>query len=251
MFRFLLESATGVTFAYPIGGENFGSTTTSILFGVGVWTMIRQGRGAVVGVLLGPFVVGLAASAMHKYPFGGHARVMQYLGPSVCLLSGFGASELIGRIASAALRRRTIGLVAALAVALGLGSMFKSMIRPYYELACKNRRDFAEWFWPEQSQLGGLLCINDALSRLPGGGKVNPPSCEFLCNRAIYEPKSTDSPNGYVLQWTRPDPPTDCAAVRHWLTQMSGEHELISRERYPIGQREVFEVFRFADRRRR
>ena len=92
----LLEVHTGNMLAYPYGGNNFGSTLTTILVVAGC---IRMGRRRVrrplLFLLLGPLPVALIAAALHRYPYGTSTRVMLYMAPAFCLLIGEGIMALL------------------------------------------------------------------------------------------------------------------------------------------------------------
>ena len=73
--------------AYPYGGNNFGSTLTTILVVAGCIRMARRrARRPLLFLLLGPLPVALVAAALHRYPYGTSARVMLYMAPAFCLL---------------------------------------------------------------------------------------------------------------------------------------------------------------------
>jgi 4-amino-4-deoxy-L-arabinose transferase-like glycosyltransferase len=92
----LLDVHTGNMLAYPYGGNNFGSTLTTILVIAGC---IRMGRRRVrqplLFLLLGALPVALVVAAFHRYPYGTSTRVMLYMAPAFCLLSGEGIMALM------------------------------------------------------------------------------------------------------------------------------------------------------------
>ena len=102
----LLEMHTGRMMAYPNGGKNAASTATFLLCVYGGVRMWRTGRGAMLVLLLAPFALGLFASALGQYPYGGSTRTMLYVGPAVCTLAGVGAA---GAVRAAGRQARSAG----------------------------------------------------------------------------------------------------------------------------------------------
>ena len=102
----LAQVHTGSMFAYPCGGDGGASILTFALFAAGVFVLCRRGRAEIAAVCLAPFGLALVAAALKRYPYGGvahgsPARVMQYLVPAICLLTGVGAAALLTRLRSA------------------------------------------------------------------------------------------------------------------------------------------------------
>ena len=94
----LLQVHTGMMFAYPQGGHNFGSTPTTLLAIGGCIRMGRRpARRPLLLLLLGPLAPALAAAALHRYPYGTSTRVMLYMAPAFCLLTAEGLMALLRR----------------------------------------------------------------------------------------------------------------------------------------------------------
>jgi hypothetical protein len=92
----LLEIHTGYMLAYPYGGNDFGSTATTLLVVAGCIRMARRRvRRPLLFLLLAPLPVALIASALHRYPYGTSTRVMLYMAPAICLLVGEGLMALL------------------------------------------------------------------------------------------------------------------------------------------------------------
>ena len=92
----LLEIHTGNMLAYPYGGNNFGSTLSTIVVVAGcvrVWR--RRVRRPLLILLLSPLPFALVAAALQRYPYGTSTRVMLYMGPAICLLIGEGILALL------------------------------------------------------------------------------------------------------------------------------------------------------------
>jgi len=86
----LLDMHTGNLFAYPNGGNDFGSSATFLLCVAGAVTLWRTGRRRLLAMLASPFALMLVAAALEKYPYGGSARIGQHVAPAICLLAGTG-----------------------------------------------------------------------------------------------------------------------------------------------------------------
>ena len=87
----MLDVHTGNMLAYPYGGNNFGSTLTTILVVAGCIRMGRRRmRRPLLFLLLGALPVALVVAALHRYPYGTSTRIMLYMAPAFCLLSAEG-----------------------------------------------------------------------------------------------------------------------------------------------------------------
>jgi hypothetical protein len=92
----LLEIHTGYMLAYPYGGNDFGSALTTLLVVAGGIRMARRrARRPLLFLLLAPLPVALVAAALHRYPYGTSTRVMLYMAPAFCLLTGEGIMALL------------------------------------------------------------------------------------------------------------------------------------------------------------
>jgi len=97
--KWLALAHTGSMMAYPAGSRDGGSTVTFLLCLIGIWHLGRVQRWSLLALLLVPFALTLAAAAMHRYPYGGSARVAQHLAPAICFLAGTGAALCIASTA--------------------------------------------------------------------------------------------------------------------------------------------------------
>jgi hypothetical protein len=93
-----LKAHTGNMFAYPIGGPNFASSLTTLLCLLGAWSWWRDGNRQILALLVWPFVLSMLAAILHKYPYGGSARLDQHLAPEICLFAGNGIAALVDSI---------------------------------------------------------------------------------------------------------------------------------------------------------
>src|SRR5207253_5574686 len=97
---------------------------TFLLCALAVYCLARMRRWDLLALLLVPFGLTLAAAALHRYPYGGSARVAQHLVPAICLLAGSGAAECLDLAARWVSDDRRWGLVACgLLAAIGLAGM--------------------------------------------------------------------------------------------------------------------------------
>ena len=94
--EWLISAHTGSSFAYPGGGSRGGSTATSVAVLIGAVGMMRRGHGTMVTCLLAPFALAFVAASLQRYPYGFEARLMQFVAPSICLLSGQGLAIVLG-----------------------------------------------------------------------------------------------------------------------------------------------------------
>ncbi|MEW6199900.1 MAG: glycosyltransferase family 39 protein [Planctomycetota bacterium] len=136
LLKWLVTVHTGRLAAHPVGGPGFGSVLTTLACVAGILTLVRARRPPVVFLLLAPFVLTLAAAALHKYPYGGSVRVSMHLAPAICLLAGTGAAAFIERLAAPRTREVAGGIVGVVLLVIPLGGMVKDPLVPY-----KSRED--------------------------------------------------------------------------------------------------------------
>ena len=130
--RWLLTTHTGDLMSYPAGDRNGASTLTLLLFLVGAWSCARRRPRLLVLCLL-PFGLSLAASALHRYPYGAEPRLDQHLAPFICLLVGAGAAAVIEWFArTGAGRLRGAGVACALLAACGVAVSLMGASKPSY-----------------------------------------------------------------------------------------------------------------------
>ena len=177
LLRWLAEVHTSHMFAYPAGGDHGASTATTALMLVGAVAFVRRGSRTVLALLLSPFLPGLLAATIGRYPYGGSARTMQYVAPSIILLAGLGLAVGLARLPRPRWRERLPGRVLAGFVAIGLGMLVWDVTHPYKEPEDRSRRAFARRFWVEESR-GAELGLR------PGG----PPSAPASAGGALPLP---------------------------------------------------------------
>ena len=92
-----LETHTSRMFAYPVGEAHGGSALTTVLRrDRRTGPLASRASGTILGLLLVATRPGIAGRRLGRYPYGGSARTMQHIAPSICLLAGLGAARLIG-----------------------------------------------------------------------------------------------------------------------------------------------------------
>jgi 4-amino-4-deoxy-L-arabinose transferase-like glycosyltransferase len=128
----LVAAHTGNMMAYPIGGSAGASTLTFLLCLLGVWHFCRKRHWDLLSLCLGPFALTLLAATLHRYPYGGSARIAQHLAPAICLLAGTGVAAMIGRLARSEIQRRRWVLAAcSLLFLVGIGGISRDLLKPY------------------------------------------------------------------------------------------------------------------------
>jgi hypothetical protein len=186
----LVDVHAGNLAAYPVGERRGGSIATVICAAVGVLTLWRSGRRATAGVLLAPFGLGLVAAFLGKYPYGGEARVVQYLAPSICLTAGLGMAALAARLRRPGAAERVPRILMGAMVALGVGLIAKDLAMPYRVSKDVKAREFARQFWAEQARDADLACAKVDL-----GVEIDPHSWRagmsavYLFHQRLYSPR--------------------------------------------------------------
>jgi hypothetical protein len=154
---------TGYMFAYPVGGEHGASTATFLCVVAGVVALARGGRPTVLALLIAPFALGLLAAFLGRYPYGGTARIMQYLAPSICLLTGLGGAAWLARLPSPESSRRASRWSLGLLAFLGFWLLGRDLLLPYRVWDDVRTRDFARWFWTDYAREAELTCVKTDL----------------------------------------------------------------------------------------
>ena len=86
----LLETHAGAMLGYPVGGPNWGSTFSLLCVVVAVAVLVRRRQRLFLGLLLAPLGLNFIAAALHRFPYGGHARMTLFLAPALCTLIALG-----------------------------------------------------------------------------------------------------------------------------------------------------------------
>jgi hypothetical protein len=256
----LLRTHASDLLAYPIGGEKGASSLTFLCFVAGLAFLAWRRRGLFLLLALAPFALHLTAAALGRYPYGGHMKFGQHLGPIICLLAGLGGATWLGLLARARLGRA--GLVCGLLLSFGVaaGSIARDIWQPYKTFSDERARSFARWFWFNAEFEGEAVCLKTDLAQdfAPGTYRELSWSAMYLCNQRIYSPRhaaglgprlervTAERPLRCVL-YRDPDFPCDEARLQRWLVEMQGHYQLVAHDvyafpRYAKGERRLVKV---------
>jgi Dolichyl-phosphate-mannose-protein mannosyltransferase len=183
----LARTHAGSMLAYPGGGNRGASSITMILVLIAAMVFWRRGQRTILSLMMMPIVIALVAAAVRLYPYGGEARIMQYMAPAICLMAGLGLSTLVS-ILPRAKNRRAAGRVAAAALAvMGVVLLEEDLRHPYRAIYDYQAREFARRFWPEQARGADVACLRwDFGIRRPNAAGAR--LALYLCNQHIYSP---------------------------------------------------------------
>lgn len=234
----LVRAHSGYLFAYPVGGSWGASGLTIAAVVAGVLAFRQRGGGAIVGLLIAPLGLALAAAAAHRYPYGDNARIMQFAGPMTCLTAGLGGGVLLGRLRRpGSYRRATVAVAAGLGI-LGLGEFGADVLMPAKTPHDLRAREFARWFWSEAGRDAELACAHVDLGLDFQGtpshyGRLS----DYLCARAIYRDRRG-------LDWSRltgshplrcvlnDGVPADSPLFERWMAGMNRHYRLVRTETF-------------------
>jgi hypothetical protein len=244
----LVRTHTGPMFAYPHGPIRVLAWLNAVVLACFLVGVVRRGRrdpgGAALLVL--PFVSTFAASVLRRYPYGTSPRVVQFLVPSTLILAAAGAEWLLARVRPLPLRRWAVpGLVGAL-VALGLWRFANDLSRPYRAPWDRTGREFARWFWEEQSAVAEMVCVRTDLGI---AFRPEPWSYDgadaYLCYQRIYSARHREGlpPRWDAVSTARPlrcvllnRTPDQVPAFRAWLTANRQRFALRDVRAYPAAR---------------
>jgi 4-amino-4-deoxy-L-arabinose transferase-like glycosyltransferase len=130
--KWLVLAHSGNMMAYPAGGKDGASAVTFLLCATAIYHFVRARRLELLILLLGPFALTFVAAALHRYPYGGSARVAQHLAPAICFLAGTGAAVWLAALARRMgdIRRPGLGVCAVLAL-VGFVGIVRDWKKPY------------------------------------------------------------------------------------------------------------------------
>jgi len=243
----LVEAHTGRMFAYPIGSKSGGSTVTFVCAALAIVVLWRTRRRGIVGLMLFPLGLALIAAALRRYPYGFSARTMQYVAPSICLMSGLGAATMIAWCSSPRRRQRITGGVLLLLAVIGVGSLVRDMVQPYKTIFDLKDREFARWLWTDKAYDAQLVDVKTDLGKnfFPGCYEWGHSSL-YRCNQRIYSPDhrhgkrpvkwsaiSADRPLRCVV-FSTPEMRRDEATFQCWLDKMARNYQLVGRDEFLV-----------------
>lgn len=169
-------------FAVPYGAENGGGLIALICCVCAGVTMFRRGQRPVVVMFVSLFVLALTAAAWRHYPYGGHARLNQFLAPAQAVGCGLGAAVLLGSMRHLRLQRRmTTALVAGLAL-FGMGVGGRAIQHPFHHPYDVQQREFARAVWQADSDSVAVCALTDLGERFWDDGWFP----YYRCNQRIY-----------------------------------------------------------------
>jgi len=238
----LLLVHTSEMFAYPIGAENGGSLLSSICFGMALWSAIRRPRCEVAVAVVACFGLSLVAAALHRYPYGGHARLSQYLAPAICLLTGAGAALLITKLRSAKWQLATVRLALLACAIIGTSTAIRDCFKPYKDRTDRDHREFARRFWNSAPQAKTVCLMTDLGLKAYKGSFVT----AYLCNQRIYSAVHHDGGHRLSEQDAAGNKPVRCVAFHSasarkddavfaaWMHSMLSRYELTGTETHEI-----------------
>ncbi len=262
----LLKTHAGAMLGYPIGGPNFGSTASLLCLIAGLVVLVRRRAWLLMFLLLTPLGLNFIAAALHKFPYGGHARMTLFLAPAFCILIALGLTAFATWIAAQRSKRRSpalgkeashlpsrgsgrgaggegILIVLSLLVLLGLTSWIRDITHPYKSGTTLRAREFAQWFWFELAHDGELVSCETDMKTDMSPDKLNCGwSSLYFCNQRIYSPRHArgERPQWSNISSTRPlrcvlyrspieereSPAPDPQARQRWLDAMQTERNL-------------------------
>ena len=233
----LVTTHAGNMFAYPVGGGLGASSLTLILVLIAAIVLWRRGHGTILALLVMPMGVALSAAALKLYPYGGEARIMQYIAPAVCLLTGLASSTLLGLLPRPTARAAAIRVAVITLAVMGIVALVNDFRHPYRSIYDHQAREFARRFWPEQARGAELACVQWDFGICQRGGAVAR-TAMYLCNQHIYSPNRR---RGVGPRWTlvAPDRPLRCVAfddvhlkspqATSWVESMNENYDLRGR----------------------
>ena len=238
LMGWFLTVHTGSMFAYPCGGERGASSLTLLLFLIGAWTMWTRGHKAIVLTCLAPFGLAIVAAAIRRYPYGGvadgsPARVMQYLAPSICLLTGLGFAIVVGCFRSRSEGGWVFRIGLVVLVAAGVVPLVAEAGHPFRSIHAQRARQFAREFWPTFESQAEPVCLRWDLG-LGAWDSTNLNVAVYLCNQMIYAPRRHEAREP-CLQRVSANRPLRCVLsledpadrpVRDWLAAMKNRYRL-------------------------
>jgi hypothetical protein len=270
----LLETHAGAMLGYPVGGPNWGSTFSFLCAAGGVAVLVRRRQGLLLGLLLAPLGLNFIAAVLHRFPYGGHARMTLFLAPAFCTLIAVGLTAGLAWIEGGGLKStlRRVGfsppgylngctIALALLALLGAGSWLRDVTQPYKSATTLRAREFAQWFWFEMSHDSELVsCETDLKTDLSPDKLYCGWSSLYFCNQRIYSPRhargeqpqlqrvSVERPLRCVLYRSpkeeQESPSPDPQLRERWLERMQADYDLADHDTYP------FAAYDKADRRK-
>ncbi len=171
-------------FAVPYGAENGGGLVPFACCAVAAVSMFRRGQRPVLAIFGAIFGLAFVAAVMHRYPYGGHNRLMQFLVPAICIGTGLGLGAILEKIPRDQLRARLAAGLLSIFALFGIGVCARDCARPYHYALDEEHRAFARQFWNEDTE-AVTICAQADLGR-----EFWRNGCDsyYRCNQRIYSP---------------------------------------------------------------
>ena len=239
----LFRAHTGPLFAYPHGANRLAWLTTAI-FACAIIGVIALGCRSpkVVVLLVLPFLLGIMAAALRRYPYGLSVRVAQFLAPSTLLLASAGAAWLCARLRLPYLQKWAAPGLAIVLVGTGL----RGSVMTWAALTARHGTGPAanlRWFWDELSTDAELVCVRTDLG-IPfrAGPWAYDGADQYLCFQRIYSRRHQQNrpPRWDSISATRPlhcvlfnRMPNEVPGFLDWIESHRDRYSLLEVRRYP------------------
>ena len=240
-----LNIHTGDLLAYPIGGGRGASSLTFIAVSCAIVALWKGRHRTLLVLLLASPPLHLAASALQRYPYGGHVKFSQHMAGIICLLSGIGAAAILSWLARYERLGRRVAVVAVVyLMAIGTAAMTRDVLLPYKTASDMRARAFAAWFWFNAGFDGEVLCTNSDLGQnfCPEMYKELSWAAMYQCNKQIYSPPKgdvhqrlasvTDKHPLRCVVYRDTSFEFDRAAFDLWMEQMASRYQLVGSETF-------------------
>jgi hypothetical protein len=238
LLMWLLRAASGVMFAIPVGGKNFASLGSAILFWFGVVGFFKCKHWLFLRILFGILLLSLIASAMHRYPFGGHPRMSMYVAPVFCIAIGMGIDNLLKILKMDRRAGREVTLII-LACILS-GQILKDCIEPSHGPTPQKTSTFARWFWSEYGKDVRLMSVAEAWSK--NDPAIHGMTRHYECFRLMYGshlmidnqiiPEHIDQLTGLVLVSRHPS--LDEPFLQQWKVNLGKKYQVLAHQFFPV-----------------
>lgn len=258
----LVETHTGEMFAYPLGADKGGSVLTSICVAAAAWILYRRNRKSLLAMFGGILALAFVAAALHRYPYGGNSRLVQYLAPIVCLLGGLGLATILASLPKPVWRRRMLAAYLSTLLVMAGAVLVYDLVHPFKHRVDLVHQGFARWFWGQDWTGAQVVCLKtDWQTELFPANDYS----AYLCYQRIYSPRHRRG--AQPEEAIRPDParPLVCvvysahgnhlqtAEVSGWLADMASQYEITERHTHQVQlniprEQDVFgfyDVYRF------
>lgn len=244
--QWLLRVHSGALYAYPVGGAHGGSALTFLCCLTALVVLISRRQTTLMLIVLCPVALTLVASALQRYPYGGHVKFSQHLAGPICLLMGFGGAWLWNLHAHHRRRCRRVAFVSVLALLLvGSGSIGRDVAHPYKTTSDMRARAFARWFWFDSEQDCETVSVTGDLKQdfAPETKRHLTWSAMYFVNQAIYSPRhrrrqpfrfdkvTSERPLRCVI-YRDPKLPFRQRLFEQWLSRMQRRYDLVGHESF-------------------